>query len=150
MVSFSGEELYRRNAQSENNTEVENLYRISFRLDQPLKKGITIVDVRSRFLIAKNQLTIPSEALKYDFIAQLGMDDSNNYTVTNSVNKKVSEDHYESTDVSILNSNRSDDAIVISGLEENDVIGYLSYDYGGDSSYDTYRKLWKEADQKQK
>lgn len=102
------------------------------------------------FLIAKNQLTIPSEALKYDFIAQLGMDDSNNYTVISSVNKKVSEDHYESTDVSILNSDRSDDAIVISGLEENDVIGYLFYDYGGDSSYDTYRKLWKEADQKQK
>ena len=150
MVSYSGVELYRRNAQSENNTEVENLYRISFRLDQPLKKGIAIVDVRSRFLIARNQLTVSSEALKYDFITQLGMDDSDNYTVTNSVNKKVSEDHYESTDVSILNSSRSDDAIVISGLEENDVIGYLSYDYGGDSSYDTYRKLWKEADQKQK
>ena len=95
-------------------------------------------------------MTVSSEALKYDFITQLGMDDSDNYTVTNSVNKKVSEDHYESTDVSILNSSRSDDAIVISGLEENDVIGYLSYDYGGDSSYDTYRKLWKEADQKQK
>ena len=149
VVSYSGVELYRRTEQSDMNADAQDLFRISFRLDQPLKKGITIVDVRSRFLIAKNQLTVPSEALKYNYIAQLGMDDSN-YTVTQSVNKKIGKDHYESTDVAILNSNRSDDAIVISGLEENDVIGYLSYDYGGDSSYDTYRKLWKEADQKQK